>query len=84
MALIDQPWFQVIEINELRVDSEDFTAVHDLTLTIGEGEIYGFIGSNEAGKTSTFKVLGTMLENRLEDAMHGPPCEAIRVTIQIG
>ena len=52
----------MIEIRDLRVDYGDFTAVHDLSLTIGEGEIYGFIGPNGAGKTSTFKVLGTMLE----------------------
>ena len=52
----------MIEIKDLRVDYGDFTAVHNLSLTIGEGEIYGFIGPNGAGKTSTFKVLGTLLE----------------------
>lgn len=30
-------------------------AVDDLTLTIGAGEIYGFIGHNGAGKTTTIK-----------------------------
>jgi ABC-2 type transport system ATP-binding protein len=52
----------MIEIRDLRVDYGDFTAVHDLSLSIGRGEIYGFIGPNGAGKTSTFKVLGTLLE----------------------
>lgn len=52
----------MIEIRDLRVDYGDFTAVHNLSLTIGEGEIYGFIGPNGAGKTSTFKVLGTLME----------------------
>jgi ABC-2 type transport system ATP-binding protein len=52
----------MIEIKDLRVDYGDFTAVHDLSLSIDQGEIYGFIGPNGAGKTSTFKVLGTLLE----------------------
>lgn len=52
----------MIEIQDLRVDYGDFTAVRNLSLTIGEGEIYGFIGPNGAGKTTTFKVIGTMLE----------------------
>ena len=52
----------MIEIRDLRVDYGDFTAVHDLSLSIGKGEIYGFIGPNGAGKTSTFKVLGTLME----------------------
>jgi ABC-2 type transport system ATP-binding protein len=52
----------MIEIRDLRVDYGDFTAVHDLSLSIGKGEIYGFIGPNGAGKTSTFKVLATLLE----------------------
>ena len=52
----------MIEIRDLRVDYGDFTAVRNLSLTIDEGEIYGFIGPNGAGKTTTFKVIGTMLE----------------------
>jgi len=52
----------MIEIQDLRVDYGDFTAVRNLSLTIEEGEIYGFIGPNGAGKTTTFKVIGTMLE----------------------
>lgn len=52
----------MIEIRDLRVDYGDFTAVRNLSLTIEEGEIYGFIGPNGAGKTTTFKVIGTMLE----------------------
>ena len=33
----------------------DKTAVSQLDLTIGKGEIYGFIGHNGAGKTTTSK-----------------------------
>ena len=32
-------------------------AVDDLSLSIREGDIYGFIGANGAGKTSTIKAV---------------------------
>ncbi|MEK7737925.1 MAG: ATP-binding cassette domain-containing protein, partial [Pseudomonadota bacterium] len=32
-------------------------ALHDVSLTIHEGEIYGLIGPNGAGKTTLFNVL---------------------------
>jgi len=35
----------------------DFTAVDDLTLSVGEGMMYGFLGANGAGKTTTFRMI---------------------------
>ncbi len=32
-------------------------AVNGLSLSIGEGEVFGFLGPNGAGKTTTMKVL---------------------------
>lgn len=37
------------------------TAVADLTLTLNQGEIFGFLGPNGAGKTTTVKILNGML-----------------------
>lgn len=37
-------------------------AVDDLTLNIGSGEIFGFIGSNGAGKTTTIKMMTGILQ----------------------
>ena len=39
----------------------DTVAVHDLSLHIAKGEIYGFIGHNGAGKTTTLKACAGIL-----------------------
>lgn len=39
------------------------TAVDRLTLTIPEGEMFGFLGANGAGKTTTFRMILNLLEN---------------------
>lgn len=46
----------------VRVDYADVTAVHDLDLEIGPGEVFGLIGPNGAGKSSTIRVLATLQE----------------------
>ena len=51
-----------IDIRDLRVDYEQFTAVHDLTLKVPTGEVFGLVGPNGAGKTSTFKVLASLIQ----------------------
>ncbi len=45
----------MLTITHLTKRYGDKTAVNDLSLTIGAGEIYGFIGHNGAGKTTTLK-----------------------------
>lgn len=39
----------------------DFVAVDRLTLSVDEGEVFGFLGHNGAGKTTTISVLTTLL-----------------------
>lgn len=45
----------MLEIRNLTKTYGDKKAVDDLSVTIGAGEIYGFIGHNGAGKTTTIK-----------------------------
>ena len=52
----------MIEIKNLTKNYGNLTAVDDLTLTIKDGDIFGFIGPNGAGKTTTMRVLVTLLE----------------------
>jgi len=47
----------VIESRGLRKVYGGTTAVHDLTLTVGRGEVFGFLGPNGAGKTTSMKML---------------------------
>ena len=37
------------------------TILHELDFTVGEGEIFGFLGHNGAGKTTTISILTTLL-----------------------
>ncbi len=52
----------VIEVSQLRVEYDEVTAVHDLSITLEQGKIYGFVGPNGAGKTSTIKALAGVIE----------------------
>ncbi len=50
-----------IETEALSRKYDDFVAVDKLNLTVGEGEIFGFLGHNGAGKTTTISVLTTLI-----------------------
>lgn len=51
----------MIVIDGLTKQYGRFTAVSDLNLKIGRGEVFGFIGPNGAGKTTTMKMLATLM-----------------------
>ena len=51
-----------IELNNLTKKFGDFTAVDDLSLTVKEGEIFGFLGPNGAGKSTTIRMLCTLAQ----------------------
>jgi ABC-2 type transport system ATP-binding protein len=50
-----------IEMDGLTRRFGDFTAVHNVTLRIPKGQLYGFLGLNGAGKTTTIRMLTTLL-----------------------
>lgn len=51
----------MLEIKNFSKNYGDFKAVDNLNLTVKDGEIYGFIGHNGAGKSTTIKaVVGAM------------------------
>ncbi|MFC6873968.1 ABC transporter ATP-binding protein [Halobellus marinus] len=46
-----------IELDGMTKRFEDVTAVDDLSLTVEEGEVFGFLGPNGAGKSTTINVI---------------------------
>ncbi|MBO4623744.1 MAG: ABC transporter ATP-binding protein [Bacilli bacterium] len=53
----------MLEIKNLvKIYNGDFKAVDDVSLTIEDGEIFGFIGPNGAGKTTTIKSVVGLIE----------------------
>ena len=51
----------IIEVKNLTKRFGEFTAVNDISFTVGKGEIFAFLGPNGAGKSTTIKMLTTML-----------------------
>ena len=58
----------MIEIENLSRKFGDVTAVDGLTLTIGEGEVFGLLGPNGAGKTTTIRMLAGLIGKTSGDA----------------
>ena len=50
-----------IEVEHLTRRFGAFTAVNDLSFSVGAGEIFGFLGSNGAGKSTTIRMLCGLL-----------------------
>src|SRR5208282_1162304 len=51
-----------IEAEQLTKRFGDFVAVDAVTFRIARGEIFGFLGSNGCGKTTTMKMLTGLLD----------------------
>ena len=62
----------MIELIDFGKDYGDFTAVERLNLKIEAGEMFGFIGANGAGKSTTIRFLTTLLKaSRGEGIVNG-------------
>jgi len=51
-----------IETKSLTKSFGDVTAVNDISLSVKDGEIFGFLGPNGAGKSTTIMILTTLLK----------------------
>ncbi|AZN41541.1 ABC transporter ATP-binding protein [Paenibacillus albus] len=52
----------VLEIRGLTKKFGDFAAVDNISLKVGEGEIFGFLGANGAGKSTTINMICSLLQ----------------------
>ena len=51
----------IIEVNHLSKQYQDIRAVNDLSFTVRKGDVYGFLGQNGAGKSTTIRMLLTLI-----------------------
>lgn len=73
----------MITLQELGKDYGTKTALQNLSLTIKEGEIFGFLGHNGAGKSTTIKSLVSIIEpTRGQILVDGKELSANRMEIK--
>lgn len=53
----------VLDIKKLTRKFDDFIAVDNMSLSIAEGEIFGFLGANGAGKSTTINMIAGLLRS---------------------
>lgn len=51
----------VINVDKIKKQFGNFTAVHDSSFKVYQGEIFGLLGPNGAGKTTTFRMICALL-----------------------
>lgn len=52
----------VITVHNLSKQFKDVTAVNGLSFTVNEGDVYGFLGQNGAGKSTSIRMLLTLVQ----------------------
>ena len=74
---VDPGGVPAIQATDLTKRFGNFTAVNRVSFTIGRGEIFGFLGSNGCGKSTTMKMLtGLLPATEGEAKLFGEPVDA--------
>jgi ABC-2 type transport system ATP-binding protein len=60
-----------IQVNKLSKQFGSFTAVDNISFNVKEGEVFGFLGANGAGKSTAIRMLCGILNPTSGDAMVG-------------
>ena len=47
----------MLQVNGLSKNFKDFAAVRNLSFTVNQGDVYGFLGQNGAGKSTSLRML---------------------------
>ena len=56
------PMQPIIKVTNLSKHFKNFIAVNSLSFTVEGGDVYGFLGQNGAGKSTTIRMLLTLIE----------------------
>jgi ABC-type multidrug transport system ATPase subunit len=51
----------IVNVSGLTKQFKNLTAVQDLSFSVNEGDVYGFLGQNGAGKSTTIRMLLTLI-----------------------
>ena len=51
----------IVNVQGLTKQFKNLTAVQDLSFSVNEGDVYGFLGQNGAGKSTTIRMLATLI-----------------------
>jgi ABC-type multidrug transport system ATPase subunit len=52
----------IIQVQNLTKNFDKFTAVNNLSFTVNQGDVYGFLGQNGAGKSTTIRMLLSLIK----------------------
>lgn len=52
----------IVNVTGLTKQFKNLTAVRDLSFSVNEGDVYGFLGQNGAGKSTTLRMLVSLVE----------------------
>ena len=52
----------MLQVNNLSKQFDSLKAVNDLSFTVNEGDVYGFLGQNGAGKSTTIRMILTLIK----------------------
>ena len=52
----------IVSVQQLFKEFDGVKAVNDLSFTVNEGDVYGFLGQNGAGKSTTIRMLLTLIK----------------------
>ena len=64
----------VLEFDHVSVGYKDLTVIHDVSFTVGDGEVVSLVGSNGAGKSTILRAIAGLLKpTRGEIRLRGQP-----------
>ncbi|RZJ53921.1 MAG: ATP-binding cassette domain-containing protein, partial [Flavobacterium sp.] len=52
----------IVSVEHLHKQFDGVKAVNDLSFTVNEGDVYGFLGQNGAGKSTTIRMMLTLIK----------------------
>lgn len=53
---------QIVQVTDLSKQFKNLKAVDQLSFSVNEGDVYGFLGQNGAGKSTTIRMMLTLIE----------------------